>query len=120
MAATTWVYKHGEVGKTLTGTLSDGAGAIDLGNYTVTMTAKRSLTADPVIDDAPVDQPGGTGAISHTVTIDECDPSLVPANHQGYLLEFKLTHNNGSIRFIPENRSAARSYGRLIVQKSLE
>jgi hypothetical protein len=123
MANNTWLYKHGEVGKILRGTLTVSE-AIDWTTQTVTMTAKRTFSADPVIDDAPITlvspTTGTSQAIEHEVTSEEADSSIVPRNTAGYLLEFKITNVNGDVRYIPENRAVARSYSRLIVQESLE
>ena len=117
--AMTWTYKHGAVGKVLTGTLSNNGSPTNLTNKTVTLNARRTKTSDPILDDLSVTVTNAlTGAISWTVTADAADADLVPENLQGYLLEFKVAEG-ATVDYFPTDSSNRRTYGRLIVQKNL-
>lgn len=121
--AMTWIYKHGQVGRVLTGTLLADGAAIDLTNKTVTMYARKTETATPVINGVTVtkdsDQTTNPGRISYTLTANDVSPTLVPRNITGYLLEFKLVEGT-NVDFVPLTINHKRTYGRLIVQSNLD
>lgn len=115
-----WTIKRGSAGSVRTGTLSDANGPIDLTNKTVTMSVRLTPTSAALIDDAAVTKAAnqsttGKGQISHTFTADEAN---IGVNLKGYLLEFKLTEGL-VIDYIPLDRDDEKTYGRLIIQRSL-
>lgn len=118
MANMTWVYKQGAVGKVLTGTLQAGGAGIDLSNKTVTMSARRIPSAEPVLDNVEITLVSPeTGGISWTV--DAAAAEVRKSSEEGYLMEFKLDEG-GTIDYIPTDKNGARTYGRLIVQENLD
>jgi hypothetical protein len=118
----TWLYKHGQTGRVLTGTLRDAVGPINLTNKTVTMYARRTKTSTPVINGAAVTKvDAANGRISYTLVANDTNPALVPENEAGYLLEFKLVDTiTGLPDYVPLDVDGNRTYGRLVVQSNLD
>lgn len=116
----TWRFKQGEVGKVLTGVLSDEDGPVNLTGWTVTATASSSVGGTPVIDDAACtvdpDQTANTGKV--TLTLNSTTANIA-ASENGYYLEFSGTAPGGAVIKFPNRKSADASYGRLVVRKSL-
>lgn len=115
-----WRIKQGEVGKVLTGVLSDEDGELNLTGWTVTVTASPSVGGTPVIDDAACtvdpDQSANRGKVSLTLNSTTAN---IAANENGYLIEFTGVTPGGAVIRFPNRKSAEQSYGRLVVRKSL-
>lgn len=116
----TWRFKQGEIGKVLTGILSDDDGPIDLTSWDVTVTAAQTIGGTPVINDAMCtidpDQVTNKGQISLTL---DATTANIAASENGYYLEFSgITPSDAVIKF-PNRKAAEQSYGRLVVRKSL-
>lgn len=112
----TWVVKKGATGTVRTGTLTNSSGAIDLTNKTVTMNVRATEDGPKLIDNASVTKttPQTAGGISYSFTAD----NLTALSVGEYLLEFKLVEG-ATVDFVPTDDDADLTYGRLVVQKSL-
>jgi hypothetical protein len=116
-----WVVKKEATNTVRTGTLSDADGPIDLTNKTVTLNVRRTPTSTPIIDNAAVTKAAnqsttGKGQISYTFTALDLDHEALT---DGYLLEFKMVEGS-RVDFVPTDEDGNRTYGRLIIQKSLD
>lgn len=112
MDNTTLTMKRGEVGVVFNITLKANGSAVDLTGKTVTLTARKNLNTDAVIDDYSCTVSSG-GIITFT-------PDSTAANvaKGEYLLEFKVT-GSGRTDYFPKNADGTRTYGKFIVQESL-
>lgn len=110
--------KQGEVGKTITFTLEDVDGAVNLTNYTVTMTL--TLNGVVVVDNAAVTkrtQAGATlGQCYHTWTSTTANiPVSEPISYKG---ELKLVNGPDTL-YWPVDADGEQAYFAVIVQPSL-
>jgi hypothetical protein len=116
MSNLNFTLKQGEVGKVIRFTLSDADGAVDLTNYTVTMTLKKGSAA-AVVDEASVTketQSGATlGKCHHT--FDATTADLTPGIYKG---ELKLT-SGSNVLYWPVDEKEKRTYFTVEVQKPL-
>jgi hypothetical protein len=112
-----YILKRGEVGSRLEFTLTDRNGAVNLNDWTVTVTARKGNDA-PIIEDKAcvleANQPTtgkGKGYYEFDATT-----SAIPAGL--YNLEFKAVAPGGATHFFPKSRDP--QYARLLVIESLD
>lgn len=90
---------------------------VDLSGKTVTMTVRKDLKTDPIIDDAActpdADQSTNKGKCSYLWA----EPATSKSAGT-YLVEFKVT-DGVEINFFPTDENGNRTYGKLIIQESL-
>lgn len=113
---TEYTLKRGEVGTVLEFTLRDRNGLVNLTDWTLTMTARKS-NGEPAIDEvvctiAPSQTTTGKGKGSYQFTEETCD---IPAGV--YRLEFKGTTPSNDVYYFPKAKGA--TYATLIVQEPL-
>lgn len=114
---TEYILKRGEVGSLLEFTLKDANGAVNLNEWTVTVTARKGSSA-PVIDDEACTLAGsqattgkGKGSYAFTSTT-----ANIPVGT--YDLEFKGVTPANAVYYFPKSKD--EKYARLIVIDSLE
>lgn len=128
-----WTWKSGEQGQTRRGRLLDASGGVDLTQFdSVTVTAKKTITSDPVIDAETVvpdaDQTINTGTSNEslaasvgcgwfTYTISTA-AGTADVNKHGYLLEFRGMVGLTPYYF-PKDKNGDQTYGRIYVQEPL-
>jgi hypothetical protein len=126
----TWVWSFGELGKTMRGQLRDGAGAVDLSQYSgVAWTAKRSETGTaftglPLAVTPDVNQSTEVlNAQGHSVSgkgwftfVTNSTSAAVPVSTgAGHLLSFVGTDGAGP-HYYPITVRSEQGYARLVVQ----
>jgi len=111
-----WTYKKGSVGKVLSGTLKDADGPFEItGSLVVTISKPdaSSPTIDEAVCDPDPDQVTNKGKF--TFTVDSAAAAIAPGT---YNIEFKHT-DGGVISFWPDDVNSNKTYGKLVVTKSL-
>jgi hypothetical protein len=111
----TYILKIGEVGSVMTTTLKSAGAPAILTGKTITMSARKTTTATPVIDDVACSISGDPilGVITYTF-----DSSSANVEKGDYLLEFKVS-GGGRTDYFPKDENDRRTYAKLIVQESL-
>lgn len=114
---TEYILKRGEVGSLLEFTLKDANGAVNLNEWTVTVTARKGTSA-PVIDDEACtllanQSTTGKGKGYYTFTSTTAD---IPVGT--YNLEFKGVTPANAVYYFPKSKD--EKYAKLIVIEPLE
>ena len=111
-----YTLKRGEVGTVMEFTLSDSDGAVNLGGWTVTLTARKKEEA-AAIEDASctvLANQSTTGKGKGTYTFDSTTAAIPAGTYQ---LEFKGTSPGGAVYYFP--KSPDKPYAVLNVVEAL-
>lgn len=109
--------KRGESGARLTATLKSDGTAVNLTTQNITevhVVARKSVSADAVLDQACTIEDAANGVVSYSFT------SVTSDIAKGeYLLEFRAVDNAGDEHYFPKGDTRNRNYGTLAVTDPL-